>query len=71
MAFTSDTLQLNGTSSLVNLLLDKFTKTFLYNFCKNAITFILLAQAAAKTNEDYHVKIKNTVSINATLIRKL
>lgn len=70
MTSPSDTLQLNGTLSLLDLPLDKVVKTYPYNSCKNVATLILLAQVAAGTDDNHHVKTKNAVSIDVTLIRE-
>lgn len=70
MASTSDILQLNGMSSLPDPSLDKVVEACPYNSCKNAATLILLAQAAAGTDEDHYVKTENAVPIDATLIRE-
>lgn len=70
VASTSDTLQLNGTSSLPDPPLDEVVEACPYNSCENAATLISLAQAAAGTDEDHHVKTENAVPIDATLIRE-
>lgn len=71
IVFILDTFLLNGTSSLFDLLLDNIIKACLYNFYKNTTTLILLAQATVGTNKNHHVKIKNAVFIDVTLIKKL
>lgn len=71
VTFTLDTLQLNGTSSLLDPLLDKIIKACPYNSCKNSATLILLAQTAVKMDENYYVKTKNTIPIDATWIWEL
>lgn len=70
MAFTLDTFQLNNTSFLLDLLLDKIIKICLYNLYKNAVIFSLLAQTAVKTDKNYHIEIENTIFIDTILIRK-
>lgn len=70
MTFTLDTFQLNNTSFLFDPLLDKIIKVCLYNLYKNAVTFSLLAQAAVKTDKNNHMKTKNAIFIDITLIRK-
>ena len=63
---TSDILQLNGTSFLPDPLLDEVVKVGLYNSCKNAAIFVLLAQAAVGTDEDHYIKTENAVPIDCT-----
>lgn len=70
VAFISNIFQLNGTSFLLDLPLNKVVKACLYNYCKNAATLILLAKPATRTDDDYYVKTENAVFINATLIKK-
>lgn len=62
---------MNNILSLLNPLLDKLVKVCLYNSCKNNAKLILIAQKAIKTDENYHIKTENAVSINVTLIQKL
>lgn len=70
VASTLNTLQLNSTLSLPDLLLDEVVEVCLYNSCKNTATLILLAKAAVKTDEDHYVKTKNAVLIDTTLIKE-
>lgn len=70
MASTSDTLQVNSLSCLLEPLLNEIVEVCLYNFCKNAAILILLAQAAAEIDENHHVKTKNAIpSIDVILIK--